>query len=467
MQYFYHPLGDYAENYANGTIIPGDAAFPHTYDSGDGGQPHGWGKLDWGVGADVPIYAMCDGDVTTVKSQPVAGQEGYVVILRTGLTDSTGQTIYIRYLELGGLSAELATILGVPEGPGTYSKEAIGKNSEDGVLHISQGDLIGYTNSHYPTSCLHLDFTYGDNFSGYGGGVNFSTAEGVPHIEGDIPSSAFSKVGDIVTCNGEELGTNGRVPTNGGQSGVYTVYPAVSFLTCLQKPVKLSMSSAVGEHTLDFSNIICRNNMNQQAVDFYCGGTMSEKWMGKYPNTLSELNANKGIRYATAVCAQELNFSEYGNLPGVAYGKLIRAKMIGEKRSGNTMEEWFYNLNTSQFAGKDQWLKKTFSKESDLVFAQAVYKNICYPGLYGEWKGNDETLYNLILFSCSQIPIYNLHPISYGPWAYIVCYNPDTKNDKSTLHETSERQYAGDYGWYVVYRQNDGDMKYFNSKVQG
>ena len=38
----------------------------------------------------------------------------------------------------------------------------------------------------------------------------------------------------------------------------------------------------------------------------------------------------------------ELNFDGFSN---VAYSKLLRAKMIGEKHTGNTMKEWFENLH--------------------------------------------------------------------------------------------------------------------------
>ena len=40
--YFYHPLGDDAENYISGSASTG--ALPHTYSS------HGFSKIDFGVG---------------------------------------------------------------------------------------------------------------------------------------------------------------------------------------------------------------------------------------------------------------------------------------------------------------------------------------------------------------------------------------------------------------------------------
>lgn len=239
--YYYHPLGDYAQHYIDNDVPL--AAFPHSY--GD----HGWGKLDWGTGPDVPVYSMTNGTITSVNCRGYDNgipdpqhdtQRGYVVVIRTDRKDSTGNDIYIRYLELGGLGEITAQIVGEGLGPGTYYEHDFNHECE---VPVRQGELIGYTNKHYSdaNSNLHLDFTYGDNYENKGNHQGFGSANSVPHVVStDTINSAFEFRDSAVYCNGTMLGSSGGyVPHSSGNNTSYTVYPDISYLVCLQKPIRL------------------------------------------------------------------------------------------------------------------------------------------------------------------------------------------------------------------------------------
>lgn len=229
--YYYHPLGSFAQHYIDGDV--GYNVFPHTYGN------HGWGKLDWGVGANVPVYSMTNGTITSVNCRNTSDQLGYVVVIRTDRVDSTGDEIYIRYLEMAGLGDIAANVAGITPGPGTFNYQQFTHSCE---VPIKRGDLIGYTNSFYSDySNLHLDFTYGDNYVNKGGKVNFNSPDGVPHvIDGATLNPAFEIRSGLVYCNGNRLGTaNGKVLDRYGSETAYTVYPEVSFMVCLQKPIKI------------------------------------------------------------------------------------------------------------------------------------------------------------------------------------------------------------------------------------
>ena len=229
--YYYHPLGSFAQHYIDGDVETN--VFPHSYNG------HGWGKLDWGVGTDVPVYSMTDGTITSVNSRNSSEQLGYVVVVRTDRVDSEGKQIYIRYLELGGLGEGPAAEAGVSAGAHTFSYTRFTKPCERSV---KRGELIGYTNWFYDGySNIHLDFTYGDNYAGKGGSVNFGSSTGVPHVTANASlNPAFEIKNGLVYFNGERLGSaNGKVLNRYGSETEFTVYPEVSFMVCLQKPTKI------------------------------------------------------------------------------------------------------------------------------------------------------------------------------------------------------------------------------------
>lgn len=454
-KYYYHPLGDYAKNYVDGTATFSQR--PHSRDT------HGWSKIDWGVEEGLPVYSMTDGEISSVNCRNADGQEGYVIVVKSDRKDGTGKEIYINYLELNGLSKSIAPLAGISAGPRSYSHQHFTKTPS---YHVSMGEHIGYTNGIYTGSAIHTDFTYGDRYTGQISTSDFNSSTTIPHLTSPTQLvSNFKTDGKIVYFNGEIMGTsNSKVPTSWGGDTIYPVYSTVSYLTLLQKPTLLANSfnispsspgdsvSIIGKEGVRF-----RENMNQQAVNFYLTGTMGNNWMGNYPNTIEELNQASLIRYATAIAQGELNFEYFS---GISYGKVFRAKMIGETwHSGNTGKEWFEQLGEKQFANKSKWLNKTFSTQNDLVFAQGLYNNIKYPDIYGaeKFKGKQQ-FFDLIVYACQQIPIYNLNPKSYAPWAFVVDY--DVNNDINY----GER--GGGAGHYLLYRQKKGDMTGFNTKVQ-
>lgn len=456
--YYYHPLGDYAELYMNGGGAPNQR--PHTYDD-NGTKTHGWSKLDWGVGADHPVYSMTDGTIYNISGYTGAGGKGYYVYIRTDRKDGTGQTICIRYIELGGLSEITGPPVGVAAGPNSFSG---GCDSGSISIPVKMGDLIGYTNNWYNDySNLHTDFLYeGMSDSNY-----YEGPTSVPHVTDSTTLNSAFTLKDVgankaVYCNGDLIGyENGAVPLQGSPSSIYTVYPVISYMVCLQNPIKIAGSSSAvdasgGVSMANKSEVAYVENMDSQAVDFYLTGSMGENWIGQYPNNIQDVNNNSsGLRYAVAICKRELNFDIFS---GTAYAKLLRAKMIGETwQSGNNMKEWFENLNESQFAGKSTWLSMTFS-DDDLKYAQLVYMNLRYPKLYGsELFSGSQEFYNAIVRGCQQIPIYNLSPISYHPLAFVVNFNTKTNRDEGD---------QGGAGNFLMYRQRSGDMSGFNNKVQ-
>lgn len=240
---YYHPLGEFAQHYIDGDV--GFNVLPHTYGSPPSG--HGWGKLDWGVPPDIPVYSMTNGTITSVNCRTDSSQYGYAVVIKTDRVDSVGKEIYIRYLEMAGLGEIAAKIAGrnISPGPNTFNLDASkGDVSEDFTepcdVPIKQGDLIGYTNSFYSDySDLHLDFHYYDNYR-LGMDPTFYSPEVVPHVtDGATLNPAFEIRSGLVYCNGERLGTeNGLVLDRSGSETGYTVYPIVSFMVCLQKPIR-------------------------------------------------------------------------------------------------------------------------------------------------------------------------------------------------------------------------------------
>lgn len=461
-EYYYHPLGDYAQKYLEDAPT---VAFPHTYNN------HGWGKLDFGVGGGLPVYSMTDGVISSINCDIASGEEGFVVVIRTDRVDGEGKPIYINYLEMDGLSDTLAAIIGGKGGNKGYDKISRRIPLLEQNIQIRQKDQIGYTNDRYDGSSLHMDFTYGDRFCpGQKNGEShegFDSSSKVPHLKSvDQLDSSFSTDGKTVYCNNQLVGNaDGMVPTRTGESSsVYTVYPVISYLTLLQRPSKFESVAPAGAVSIVGSqSVLYSENMNQEALSFYLTGTMDDSWIGDYPDTLDNLNNSekcRAARMATAICMQELNFETFSC---VTYAKLIRAKMIGESwQKGDTAKAWFENLNPKQFDLKDKWSTRTFSTEVDLQKAQLVYNNLKYPDIYGAEKfDGTKEFYEQIIYACQQVPIYNLSPKQYKPWAF--CVDFDVK--KNINYGTSSQSSGA--GHYLLYRQQSGDMSSFNSKVKG
>lgn len=467
-KYYYHPLGNLAKTFTDGTAS--NSEWPHTYDANESGKPHGVGNLDWGSGSNIPqqseVYSMTDGTITSIYTNHSSGGRGFAIVVRTDRLDSKGKPICIHYIELSGLSEKLANIVGCKAGPMSQSEYGSVNVSYNSPITISMRDHIGYTNDWYGNySNMHTDFTYegvGDN------NATFLDESSYPTVSEDKLDSSFTltKLDNgktKVECNGKIVGRDdGSVRLQTGNSQYYNVWPHVGYMVCQQIPTYLSGSTTAsgGISIGTIEEVINGDKMNQEALSCYKTKNLGDNWMGKRPTSLDELNNSsecRGIRYATAVCSQELNFSTYGHFPGASYAKLLRAKMIGEDRSGSSMKEWFDYINPYQFAGKSGWIAKTFSSENSLTFAQIIYDNLKYPDIYGiETFTGTEEFKEAIIYACKQVPIFNLWPIAYAPHAFVVNFN--VKTNKSAGN-------TGGGGNFLMYRRSSGNMAYFKSEV--
>ena len=137
--YFYHPLGDYAENYISGSASTG--ALPHTYSS------HGFSKIDFGVGAGLPVYSMSNGIISSCGDFSADGVSKYGCVIKTtdcgysrmqaALQGGTAEDypVYFTYIEMDSIESGLK--------PGDI---------------VQRGQQIGTTNKEYTSAASNLHF---------------------------------------------------------------------------------------------------------------------------------------------------------------------------------------------------------------------------------------------------------------------------------------------------------------------
>lgn len=464
--YYYHPLGNLAKELIDNV---NDRQFPYVIDGNNDIKPSGVGNIEFGTGPKIPggveVYAMATGAIYNIA----VDETGFSIYLRTTKQDISGEIICIKYSCLGGLSDDIANAIGAPTG--ILKQEELKNLTLNSVisLQVTAGQMIGYSNDWDEQKMLKIGFIYRHTTDNEDTDAS-KFINDLPHLDTEKVKNeniTFEAINDensiakyVVKCKDEIVGTNnGMCRLESGQSSIYyPVYPFLSYTILQQKPVYCSGVGPSGGISMpNISEVIDGSNMNKNALNCYLTETMSEKWMGVCPNTIEELNTNtKGLRYAVAICKRELNFSQYGDFPGVSYAKLLRAKMIGENKPGIDMKEWFEQLHPSQFDGKSIWISMKFQQE-DLDYAKLVYMNLRYPSLYGiETFSGTEEFKNAIVFGCQQVPIYNLSPVQYGPHAFVVNFNISKNKDVGP---------SGGAGNYLLYRQKSGDMSYFNNKV--
>ena len=249
--YYYHPLGELAKAFADGTAD--DSEWPHTYTKP--GKYHGIGNLDWGSGKSIPpnskVYSMTNGVITKIFKYTDDDGFGFHIYIKTDRLDGEGKTIEIHYIELAGFSERIANILGCKSGPMTEAEVKMAPVNFSTEISVEMGEHIGYTNTWYSNfSNMHTDFVYvghGDNNSD--GNVDVST---YPHATESKLSNNF-KLTDLnngikkVECNGKIVGReNGYVRTQyGGSSDTYKVWPHMSYMVCQQTPVYINSSSGI------------------------------------------------------------------------------------------------------------------------------------------------------------------------------------------------------------------------------
>ena len=458
MKYYFHPLGDYAQHYIDNDVSA--SAFPHTYEG------HGYNKLDWGVGGNNGVYSMTDGTIVSVNCRNTDDQYGYVVVIKTDRKDSSGNTIFINYLEMAGLSELTAPIANVDAGPGTFNYQYFSNRCN---VQVKMGDLLGYTNSFYDNvnSNLHLDFTYGDRYADSGFG-SFNVLGKTPYANINDLNSIFKYEDGKLYFDNKLLGVDGiHIPnSSGGPNGTWLLTPdsqgktSLNPLISLQTPRRIESTTTIkangGVSSIPNSRI-SNDNVSDSVWEYYHTKTINSNWLGKMPQTLNELNNDaqcRGIRMVTAICCREFGgFSDNGIFPVAAYGKLLRGKITTEpERFGyNSLKESLDNINPSQFEGKSIWQNTTFSSKygalDTLELVKTIYLNICMPDIYGvENYSGPQLLKNDIIYACQHIPIYNLHPIAYPPILMCVNFNPTTNSEEG--HNVG----AGKYGNYLMYR---------------
>ena len=362
--YYYHPLGELAKAFADGTAD--DSEWPHTYTKP--GKYHGIGNLDWGSGKSIPpnskVYSMTNGVITKIFKYTDDDGFGFHIYVKTDRLDGEGKTIEIHYIELAGFSERIANILGCKSGPMTETEVKMAPVNFSTEITVEMGEHIGYTNSWYSNfSNMHTDFVYvgrGDNNSD--GNVDVST---YPHAIESKLSNNF-KLTDLnngikkVECDGKIVGReNGYVRTQyGGSSDTYKVWPHMSYMVCQQTPKYISRSSGnIGE-------------IGQYAPKGY-----DEKILECSENEL--LGACNTILGETMENIDSLEAARSGVL---LYAKLIRCRTI---YYGKTVQ---YALNNSGFDG---YSGRTINLASLKVlnytvdeFKEKVRLNLCNPGLY-------------------------------------------------------------------------------------
>lgn len=145
--YFYHPLGDFAENYINNTATTNER--PHSYTN------HGWNKVDFGVSGGHKVYSMTNGVITTCGYLGSDGWSIYGVVVKTidcgysrmmakvkgGTADN--YPLYFTYIEMESLNPDLSV-----------------------GMTIKKGTYLGMTNNVYDGSALHFDIQPYDRYSG-------------------------------------------------------------------------------------------------------------------------------------------------------------------------------------------------------------------------------------------------------------------------------------------------------------
>lgn len=475
-KFLYHPAGDYAQHYIDADIPVNN--FPRTYAS------HGYGKIDWALPHGQPIYSMTDGYVTTLKDciEGKDGCDGYTVCIksdRQAYCVSTGnyQTVYMSYIEMGGLSDRLAKELGVSTGKNTWSATGATKTYTSDTLKIEQGELIGYANSRRDYSTLHTDWTFNDRWgSGRGSpAANFENVDTIPQVQSSRLDENFSVKSNHISFKGEELGVDGTVPQEGGAKSRYSVYPYYHYISVLQTPTKIVSENGeaqTGGIQLDRSvyNNTRGTDDNATAADFYFNGTISTTFMGDYPSSLDKLNGSscKGIRRICQSCKNEFGDWPFGR---VSYAKLYRATIIGNSyvnsvtNGATNLEEWL----AKAYAGRTDWMggantgNISYTSEKDLKYAQAIYNNLRYPGLYGaDLHTGSEKFKQAIIKAASGIPLHNgwVNYTWATPPAFAVLFNTVTDTDEGTSGTPRS-------GVYLLYRGKSGDFNIFNSIVKG
>lgn len=376
--YIYHPLGDYAENYANGTIGPGDKGFPQSYDG------HTNGGLDFNPGPRRPVHAMVDGVVTAVCGFTLQEhidnlEAGFYVELKTnnfGYKD----TVYIRYLEMGWLESPFAEVLDIKPGvTGTGIYDIQMRKIVVTEIPVKAGDIIGYTNDLPIQSALHIDMQLNPTLSGgYDTtfGFNFGREDG----KGKDYGSCYSTDGVNFLQDGQILGNNvggvGKVPYSS-----YNVFNNYWFCMAMAKPLYMEQKVPTTEET-EVTPTSAVNMNTSEAQNFFtkevpdnlitCGGLY----------TLDEMKSSIAALARREVGLNPNESSEY-NLSAIC----LEAKVLRARWAQHPDKDLYWLMSNNGFDGASITHRIETMDNGGLydneTLKEMAFNNFKYPGAYG------------------------------------------------------------------------------------
>lgn len=275
--YFYHPLGNYAENYLNGANY---SQLPHTR------PDHGWSKMDFGVGGGLPVYSMSNGIIVNCGFLGEKdGDSKYGVIIKTS---DCGYSRMMAKLK-GGNSEDYPLYF-------TYIEmDELSEGLENG-MNITKGTQIGVTNDDYSGSNLHFDIQPYDRYSmdnagnaqQWRGCITLTRHDaygdkGAQYNLKDHLDSSFSldSNGNLKDSEGRYLGVNSNnifyPPTSSGQA----------VLTNTNKPdnVNQNILDELGTNDMAIKNWYAFSILTQTPVKIEGGGDLPMLETGWYPSS--------------------------------------------------------------------------------------------------------------------------------------------------------------------------------------
>lgn len=352
--YFQHPLGMKAP----GAVIT-------TY------ATHGYTPLDIVPGnttdaerMGTPIYSMTDGVVTAASY-------------------NLGSTEYDDVVELGGNAVTIRAT-------NTLSQ------AED----ILTGDfLIVYCHMVNPNEPEYANFPKlevgqtvkkGDIIGGMGASGH---TEGSWYVNGHgLYAHLHLDIKPLIKTNTQTYAAYHNAQCAGQSAGDRLGYAIFS-----QEPVYIKVigsSDAPPSGGIEYDPTSCNNAMGGTMVHEYGNSygslSMSENFMGAYPDSLITLNNNPGLKMAYLICTHEFGEGE----EGISYAKLLRATILyrsptdyqtvyNYRAEGSTLEtfcRWWQERGWGIYNVITESQQKT---DWDLEKAQTIYKNIRYGPAYG------------------------------------------------------------------------------------
>lgn len=439
--YIYHPLGEFAKNYSDGSIGIGDPRFPRSHSG------HANGGIDFNPGAKLPVHAMVDGEVTFLGAYSDArhyasNSAGYYVEIKSTNFGYNG-TVYMRYLELGYLESPFGEALGINSGPNGTSIRNKPTTRKNVSIQVRKGDIIGYTNDiGGGQSQLHIDLQRNPTLSGGG-----SVSSNFPFTPSDGKGGTYGTGYTVVNGNWYQdgklvgvMGADGKAKTPRANFDVFNHY---WYCTILTTPKAISSSTSPD------GGIPLSPSVNVPS-DPYLNLSFSNRYMGEYPSQITDINNSnfRGIKTLALAARGEFGLNEEGK----SYGKLFRTWILhevvrfpsyGNFRDVNATVDTFakywsdivyYSWGGSRYMSAPYWDTNAPETEEFLEFMQSMYLNVAHPDIFGINKQSCITACNNMPYSNETTALGTNIPVTRG----------------SPLVFSVVEKYSG--GWYVMYR---------------